>query len=80
MKTDENELALKEFLLDINCLEELLPWSGKFNLFDVLKASRNEIRHSNVLAWLLDANENHEIGDIFLSIILNTMIALSNSI
>lgn len=79
MKTDENELALKEFLLDINCLEELLPWSGKFNLFDVLKASRNEIRHSNVLAWLLDANENHEIGDTFIKRTIQDLIKDSTS-
>lgn len=74
MSNDENELALKEFLLDINCLEELLPWSGKFNLFDVLKASRNEIRHSNVLAWLLDASENHEIGDIFIKNLFRNLV------
>ena len=79
MKTDENELALKEFLLDINCLEELLPWSGKFNLFDVLKAARNEIRHSNVLAWLLDANENHEICDAFIKRIIQNLIKDSTS-
>lgn len=74
MSNDENELALKEFLLDINCLEELLPWSGKFNLFDVLKASRSEIRHSNVLAWLLDASENHEIGDIFIKNLFRNLV------
>ena len=27
-----NEEALKKFLLDIDCLNELLPWTGKFNL------------------------------------------------
>ena len=48
--TDDRELALRDFLLDIDCLDELQPWSGKVNFFDVLKASRNEIRHSNVLA------------------------------
>lgn len=64
--TDNRELALREFLLDIDCLEELQPWSRKFNLFDVLKASRNEIRHSNVLAWLLNPNENHGLGDSYI--------------
>ena len=43
-----NEEALKKFLLDIDCLNELLPWTGKFNLFDVLRISRTEIRHSNI--------------------------------
>ena len=32
--TDEE--ALKNFLLDIDCLNELQPWTGHFNLFDVL--------------------------------------------
>jgi len=36
------------------------------NIFDVLKISRNEIRHSNFLSWLLDPNQTHKLGDIFL--------------
>lgn len=56
---NENEQALKEFLLDISCLDQLAEWSDSFNLFDVLKITRVEIRHSNMLAWLLDPNENH---------------------
>ena len=67
---DENEGALQKFLLDINCLDELLPWTGKFNIFDVLKISRTEIRHSNVLSWLLSASENHGLGDAFIKGIL----------
>ena len=55
--------ALKEFLLDIDCLNPLSEWTRKFNLFDVLKISRVEIRHSNMLAWLLNPNENHGLGD-----------------
>lgn len=58
-----DEQILQNFLLDIQCLDELLPWTNKFNLFDVLKISRLEIRHSNVLAWLLETNENHGFGD-----------------
>lgn len=65
-----DEKVLQEFLLDIECLDELLPWTGKFNLFDVLKVSRTEIRHSNMLAWLMDPNENHGLGDSFLKGIL----------
>ena len=36
------------------------------NVFDILKVSETEIRHSNVLAWLLDANGNHGIGDFLI--------------
>lgn len=69
----DEEKVLQEFLLDIECLDELLPWTGKFNLFDVLKVSRTEIRHSNMLAWLMDPNENHGLGDAFLKGILQRL-------
>ena len=68
MNTNEmtDEQALQNFLLDIDCLDELNQWTEKFNIFDVLKISRTEIRHSNMLAWLFDANENHGIDDRFI--------------
>ncbi|MEI3416245.1 MAG: PD-(D/E)XK nuclease family protein [Christensenellaceae bacterium] len=55
--------ALQEFLLDIECLDSLTEWTKRFNLFDILKITRTEIRHSNMLAWLLNPNENHGLGD-----------------
>ena len=36
------------------------------NIFQILRISKTEIRHSNFLAWLLDANQSHKLGDIFL--------------
>lgn len=62
----EDENALREFLLDISCLDKLSKWTSRFNLFDVLKITRTEIRHSNVLAWLLDPHENHGLGSAVL--------------
>ena len=50
----KDEEALREFLADIECLDALSPWTERFNIFDILKISRTEIRHSNMLAWLLD--------------------------
>ena len=38
-----------------------------FSTFDVLRYSDYEIRHSNVLAWLLQPAETHRIGAHFLS-------------
>lgn len=61
-----DEQVLQKFLLDIDCLDELNQWTEKFNIFDVLKISKTEIRHSNMLAWLFDANENHGIDDKFI--------------
>ena len=34
----------------------------EFNTFDVLRYAEYEIRHSNVLAWLLDPGQTHGIG------------------
>ncbi|MBL7954578.1 MAG: PD-(D/E)XK nuclease family protein [Flavobacteriales bacterium] len=39
---------------------------GRFNVFDVLRSSDHELRHSNMLAWLLDPTENHGFGELFL--------------
>ncbi len=55
--------ALKEFLLDIECLDPLSEWTSKFNLFDILNITRVEIRHSNMLSWLINPKENHGLGD-----------------
>ena len=62
IETSSDMEELKRFLLDISCLDTLSEWTDHFNLFDVLKLSRHEIRHSNLLAWLLNPNENHGLG------------------
>ncbi len=36
------------------------------NIFQILRVSTKEIRHSNFLSWLLDPNSNHGLGDIVL--------------
>ena len=39
---------------------------NSFNGLKVLRLENHEIRHSNILAWLLNPKENHNIGDYFL--------------
>ncbi|MDB4316323.1 PD-(D/E)XK nuclease family protein [Cyclobacteriaceae bacterium] len=36
------------------------------NIFQILRITKNEIRHSNFLSWLLNPHESHKLGDIFL--------------
>ncbi len=43
----------------------------EFNTFDVLRYSGYEIRHSNVLAWLLRPADTHGIGSQFLKWFVN---------
>lgn len=76
IKTDEE--LLQDFLLDIECLDELDPWLYRFNIFDVLKISRTEIRHSNMLAWLIDPKENHGVGDLFLKGFIQRIVEYDN--
>lgn len=37
-----------------------------FNVFDLLSVVTNEVCHSRVLAWLLDAESGHGQGDLFM--------------
>lgn len=66
--------CLKSFLLDIDCLNKLSEWITDFNIFEILKISRMEIRHSNILAWLLDPNENHGLNDSVLRCLFQLII------
>ncbi|MCT4796353.1 PDDEXK-like family protein [Exiguobacterium alkaliphilum] len=45
-----------------------------FNPFKVLRVANYEIRHSNVLAWLFDPNENHRLNSVFLRKVLMHLI------
>ncbi|KXH86966.1 PD-(D/E)XK nuclease family protein [Sporosarcina sp. HYO08] len=39
---------------------------NRFNPFKVLQVDNYEIRHSNVLAWLIDPKQNHDLGAYFI--------------
>jgi hypothetical protein len=58
--------ALRSFVVNCPEFRQLELLLGKFNIFEALKLSDHEIRHSTVLAWLLDPAENHGFGDLFL--------------
>ncbi|MGJ8643337.1 MAG: PD-(D/E)XK nuclease family protein [Luteolibacter sp.] len=62
--------ALNRFIVDCPELEKLEALLGGFNLFQVLKFEYGEIRHSNVLAWLLDPAESHGLGQAFIQRLL----------
>lgn len=62
--------ALERFVCENDDLSELEERIGRFNIFDALGIARAEIRHSNFLAWLLDPNESHGQGALFLKALL----------
>jgi hypothetical protein len=60
-------VGLDHFVSDLDGsgeLEKLEDTLGEFNLFEALGTINAEIRHSNFLAWLLDPNGSHGLGDI----------------
>lgn len=61
MTKDDFSLLLKE--ANLVKLELML---NNPNIFSILRIEKNEIRHSNFLAWLLNPKQGHNIGDRFL--------------
>lgn len=63
-------INLQKFVANNYDLENLEAKLNEFNPLKVLKVDQYEIRHSNILAWLLTPNENHKLGHTFLKKIL----------
>ncbi|SME36504.1 PDDEXK-like family protein [Bacillus paranthracis] len=51
--------------------EKLDSKFNRFNPFKILKVDQFEIRHSNMIAWLLDPTENHHLGSMFVNKLLS---------
>ena len=60
------ETELLEAFLQDDDLDRLEDIAEELNIFEVLGAVRQELRHSSFLAWLLDPSRNHGLGDYFL--------------
>ena len=67
---------LEDFVIGNADFERLEILLRKFNLFDALELVWHEVRHSDFLAFLLDPQESHGLGDAFLKSFLQT--ALKN--
>lgn len=55
--------AIDSFAQDISCLNDVYRELNTINFFEVLKISEMEIRHSNMLSWLLDPKGTSGFGD-----------------
>lgn len=73
--TAETDLAkLLDFSINNQDLDRLEAMLGEFNPLKVLGVGDYEIRHSNVLGWLLDPKAHHGLGDsIFKNILLQIL-------
>lgn len=62
MNIESVKRAIISFYND-TLFQELKDYYGKTTLFNILKIERNENRHSAFLAWLLDENGSHGLGE-----------------
>ena len=65
MMTDTDQKALEAFLLDNPELAQLEVLLDEFNIFEAVGAVRQEVRHSDFLAFLLHPRERHGLGATF---------------
>ncbi|WP_442600034.1 PD-(D/E)XK nuclease family protein [Neobacillus sp. D3-1R] len=66
-----------ESIAQLDHSKEFARLHQKFNQFNplkVLRVDKFEIRHSNVLAWLLNPNENHQLGSFFIKKLLSRLV------
>ncbi len=77
-KIENSKTLLDTFLADNQELEELTARLDKFNIFKTLRIEQAEIRHSNVLAWLLNPDESHGLGDIVLRRLFSNILLYTN--
>ncbi len=71
----QDRSALERFLLDNPELERLESQLCQFNVFEAVRAVRQELRHSDFLSFLLSPQESHGLRDGFLKRFLQCALA-----
>ena len=66
MRAISDQESLATFVYNNPNLERLEALLDDFNPFVALRWTRQELRHSSFLAWILDPSETHGLGDYFL--------------
>ena len=59
--------------------QQLNQQVNTFNTLKILKLENYEIRHSNILAWLLNPKESHGLSDYFLRKMIEHLILIDEN-
>lgn len=65
-RAEDDREALEHFLVEDEALERLETILDEFNPFEAMRWTRQELRHSAFLRWLLDPSETHGLQSYFL--------------
>lgn len=79
MSVIEQRKLLEGLIVDNDNLEKLEDMIAEFNIFETMGAVRQELRHSEFLAFLLNPSEKHGLGDRFLKRFLKRVLQDSDS-
>src|SRR5947209_706180 len=72
--------ALEDFVVENSDLERLESLVTQFNIFEVIGAVRQELRHSDFLSYLITAQQNHGLGDAFARKLLQRVVSLAGEV
>ncbi len=75
MEDNTDIKQLENFILNNPELDKLEDMLTIFNVFETLNIVNAEIRHSNVLAWLLSPQSNHGLGESFIKQLLKYFVS-----
>lgn len=70
-RDEPNYTELEALIVNNGAFQSIEAYLGRFNPIRVMKMEGMEIRHSAILAWLLDPKESHGLGDHFLRAFLS---------
>ena len=62
---ETDRAVLEDFVVDNRDLDQLEALLTQFNIFEALVVIRQDLRHSEFLAFLLDPRQNHGLGGHF---------------
>ncbi|UXN06599.1 PDDEXK-like family protein [Bartonella sp. HY761] len=65
-----SDSELTNLFINNEIFDKITNYLGRFNPIKVMRMEGMEIRHSAILAWLLDPKESHGLGDNFLKAFL----------
>ncbi|MBQ6283060.1 MAG: PD-(D/E)XK nuclease family protein [Bacilli bacterium] len=74
----DNRKCLENLLLDIDSLNKLKAYTNNTNLFDILKITNAELKHSIVLAYIFNPSESHNLGTKPLELLFRKIAQNSN--
>jgi hypothetical protein len=84
IETSQTEVDLKvlveNFPVDNRDLERLEALLDRFNIFEATGFIRQELRHSDFLAFLLDPEANHGLGDAFVKSLLQRVLLTAGNV